>query len=127
MEIISYRNMIYSTYIVSISETVVVELAKEAVEAIRRAEQEADQIVKDASAKGAKMIADAKNEANGRYEKRISEAREKARIDLEAAGQQGADLITKTLRQAEKETESLRKSAEEKEQTAIQWILSNIL
>lgn len=119
--------MIYSTYIVSISETVVVELAKEAVEAIRRAEQEADQIVKDASAKGAKMIADAKNEANGRYEKRISEAREKARIDLEAAGQQGADLITKTLRQAEKETESLRKSAEEKEQTAIQWILSNIL
>ncbi|HBG76875.1 MAG TPA: hypothetical protein DDW86_07950 [Clostridiales bacterium] len=127
MEIISYRNMIYSTYIVSISETVVVELAKEAVEAIRRAEQEADQIVKDASAKGAKMIADAKNEANGRYEKRISEAREKARIDLEAAGQQGADLITKTLRQAEKETESLRKSAEKKEQTAIQWILSNIL
>ena len=119
--------MVYSPYIHSMSEMVVVSLSKEALEAIRGAEQKADQMGKDAPAKSDKIIADARNEANSRYEKRISEARGKAGSDLEAAKQQGENLIAEALRQAEKETETLRTSAEEKEQKAIQWILSNIL
>jgi vacuolar-type H+-ATPase subunit H len=102
-------------------------MVKVTIEAIRRAEQQADQLEKAAAASAKDIIADAHTKAREAYEKTLSNARALAQAKLEESKQQGRNLIANALRQAEKESESLKQSALKKEQAAIDLILSEII
>jgi vacuolar-type H+-ATPase subunit H len=106
---------------------VVFTMAQETIEAIRSAELAAEQSERDAAAQCEGILAEAQKQANELYNKMIREAKEKAGSGLETAQRQGDSLAADALRQAENEMDILRKISMNKEQAAVQLILSELV
>jgi len=104
----------------------VLKLAQQTIDIIRQAEQQADQIEKDAITESDRLIQAAKDQSKTLLEHSNSEAINKAQAILEAAKRQGDQIIADQLQQAEEEIAVLSKTAAVKQQEAVKLIISEL-
>ena len=99
-------------------------MAKETVEAIRKAETKADQMIRDAHIKADEIIMDARKKAADQ----LSEAKKDAAARLKQAGEQaaatGAGEAKTSKAESEKDVEALRTLARQKEDEAVKLVLA---
>ena len=101
-------------------------MAQETINTIREAELAADQLEKDATEKGNRILQEAKRKAEELYYKITEEARTKAEAKLTAAQQQGDQIIARELELGDKEIEGMVKVAAAKETEAVKLVLSEL-
>lgn len=102
-------------------------MALESVQAVRQAELKAAQIEKDASAQREALLADAKQKAKDLADTRMKEAHAKAENDLKAAERRSMELLEEAKKKAEKEVIFMKELVKNKEQAAIELVLSNLI
>lgn len=102
-------------------------MAKETVQAVRNAELKAAQIEKDAVQKKEEILSKAQQEARGLIASTTKDAQAKADKALAEAEKSGAGLIEAAKLNAEKEILLLKEMVKNKEQAAIDLVLSNVI
>lgn len=101
-------------------------LAQETIDIIRQAEQQGDQMEKDAAIESDRLLQIAQEQAQKLFEDSTSESKIKAQAVLEVAKQQGDQIISEQLQLAEEEIAALSRTAATKEQEAIKLIISEL-
>ncbi len=102
-------------------------MALESVQAVRQAELQAAQIEKEAIAKKEALLADAKQKAKEFIETRMKEAQAKAENDLKAAERRSMELLEDAKQKADKEVLFMKELVMNKEQAAIELVLTNLI
>lgn len=102
-------------------------MAKETVQAVRKAELNAAQMEKDALLKKETIISEAGQNARALITSRTKLAMEKAEQNLAAANQKGIDKIGAAKQKAENEVRLMKEMALRKEEAAINMVLSSVI
>jgi F0F1-type ATP synthase membrane subunit b/b' len=102
-------------------------MAIESVQAVRRAEVNAAQIEKEASAKRESILEEAKQKAKVLVTSRVKEAQAKAEDDLNKAGRRSMEIMEEAKVKAEKEVIFMKELVKNKEQAAIDLVLANVI
>ena len=98
-------------------------LARETVDIIRQAEQEADQIGKEAAAECERIVQAAHEEAARHFENITEKSRIRAKEILESARWQGDEIIARQLQEAEGYNNTISESSRRKRARAIRLII----
>ncbi len=101
-------------------------MAKDSVDRVREAEQQAQQMVNDARSKAAQMIEDAKKRAQRQYDESIKAAAAAADDTIATAKSDGQRLCDEELIRHRAESEQLRKNADKKRTQAVELVLRQI-
>jgi len=101
-------------------------MAIETVEAVRQAENRAEEKEKTAQKEKQVILATAQKEARELEKNSLKEATEKSKKNLQKAQLDGQSIINNTVKKAEEEVANLRNSIKEKEQKAIDLVISQI-
>ena len=102
-------------------------MAKETVQAIRQAELNALQIEKDTNAKCEAILLKANEEAKDLIASKVKQALLVADQNKKQAQKEGEELVKAAVLRGEQEIMSLREMAKNKEQAAIDLILSEVI
>ena len=102
-------------------------MAKETVKAVRSAELSAVQIEKEAEHKKEEILLDAQQKAKSIIVSMTKEAQSKAERDLREAKEQGMAIMAAGKQRAENEIRLLNEMVKNKEQAAIELVLSNVI
>lgn len=102
-------------------------MAKETIEAVLRAEENAAQIEKDAVTKGEALVQKAKEDAKSLVASMTKEKNLQKETDLKAAHVQVDKYIETAIKQAEQDIVMLNEIVKNKEQAAISLVLKEIL
>lgn len=102
-------------------------MALESVQAVRQAELKAAQIEKEASSKREAILAEAKQRSKNLVDTKISEAQMKAENDLKAAERRSMEMMEEAKKRAENEVILMRELVKNKEQGAIELVLSSLI
>lgn len=102
-------------------------LANQAVEAIRQAEQKAQELEQQASIKAAEIIHSAKERASALAEENADQAQKEALAQVETAHRQEEAVMRQSLQQAEQEISALRLLVKEREPQAVQTVLTELI
>jgi len=102
-------------------------MAKETVQAVRQAELNAVQIEKDANTQREAILLEAQQNAKTMITSMTKEAIAKAESDLGAAKHQGTETLEAAKLRAETEVLLIKEMIKEKEQSAIDLVLSNVI
>ena len=102
-------------------------MALESVQAVRQAELNAALIEKEAAAKREALITEAKQNAKLLVSSRIKEAQAKAENDLTTTGRQSMDIMEEAKTRAEKEVVFMKELVKNKEQAAIDLVLTIVI
>jgi vacuolar-type H+-ATPase subunit H len=104
-----------------------VNMASEAVQAVRQAEGNAEQIEKEALKKKEIILQNANEEASSIVDNMMKEELMKAEAALEQAWIQGDVLMAEAIKRAEREADLLKERIKTKDQAAVQLVLSEII
>lgn len=102
-------------------------MANQAVDAIRQAEQKAQELEQLASTKAAEIIHSAKERASALTEESSAQAQKEALAQVETAHRQEEAVMQQSLQQAEQEISALRLLVKEKEPQAVQTVLTELI
>lgn len=102
-------------------------MAKETVQAVKNAELSAIQIEKDAACQKEAILSQAVQDAKAIVTSMTSKALEKAEQDLQAATQEGEELIEAAKADMKKDVLQLAKNVKEKEKSAIELVISHMV
>jgi V/A-type H+/Na+-transporting ATPase subunit G/H len=102
-------------------------VAKEIVQAIDQAEQEAAQIEKEASVKAEAIISKAKEDGKSLINAMTNEVLAKAEQDLNQAKAQVDEIMEAAVKKAEEEIFLLKENVKGREQAAVDFILSELI
>lgn len=102
-------------------------MAKETVQAVRKAELNAAQKEKDALIRKEEIIAEAGQNAKAFITSMTKQALDKAEQDLAAANKRGTELTEAAKLKAESEVLIMKEMAQRKEEAAISLILSSVI
>ncbi len=102
-------------------------MALESVQAVRQAELNAARIEKEASVKREALLSDARQKAKDLVASSIREAQVKADKDLSTAYSRSTRLLEEAQARAEKEVMFMKELVMNKEQAAIDLVLSNVI
>ena len=102
-------------------------MAKETVKAVRSAELSAVQIEREAEQKKEAILLEAQQNAKSIIVSMTKEAQSKAERDLSVAREQGVAIMEAGKQRAENEIRLLNEIVKNKEQAAIELVLSNVV
>lgn len=102
-------------------------MAKETVQAVRKAEIAADKIVKDAQINKDTIIFEAMKRAKELTASMLNDAQKDAEKKVEEAVRQSNQILEDAKKEADKEVELLKAMAKVKEQAAIDLVISNVI
>jgi V/A-type H+/Na+-transporting ATPase subunit G/H len=102
-------------------------LAKETIQAVRQAEQKAEQIEKDAAMKAEAIVMNAYEQAKELETSMTKDALAKAQEELERAQLQGVDFMEAANNNADIEIKQLYEIVKNKEEAVIKLVLSEII
>jgi V/A-type H+-transporting ATPase subunit G/H len=102
-------------------------MAKETIQSVRQAELNAVNREKEAIQKKEEIKIKAQQEAGRIIESRMKLAKEEAERNLSAANRQGEQLMELTKQRVEKEIAAMKALAKQKEEAAINLVLSSIV
>ncbi len=101
-------------------------MAKEAIDAIRRAEQETKAAEAGAAGKAQEILDRAGKEADALIRKAEADARREAEQTLRAAEEKQKDLLLEKRKEAEAEAQLLKNSARTKIPEAVEAVLKSL-
>ncbi len=102
-------------------------MAKETVQAVRQAELNAAEKEKEALLEKEKILSDAKQEAKTLIAKMTKQALDVAEHNLFLANQQGVEMMDAAKKRADNEVLLMKEMAKNKEEVAINLVLSNVI
>ena len=102
-------------------------MGQDTIQAIREAEQKADQIEQQAQAESASILAQARSQAKEEMDQMLARARADSRQALQQARQKADETLTQAAAAAESEIQTMRKNASAKKGEAIRMILSELI
>ncbi len=102
-------------------------MVQETVQAVRKAELNAAQTEKEALAKKEAILEAAKQEAKALISSRVKDAQRKAEEALKQAESRSKDILEESKIRAEKEVIFMRELVNNKEQAAIELVLTNVI
>lgn len=102
-------------------------MAKEIVQAVRQAELNAVEKDKEALLVKEKILSEAQQEAKTLIATMAKRANDTAERALELANQQGVAMIEEAKKRADKEVIIMKEMAKNKEEAAINLVLSNVI
>lgn len=102
-------------------------MALESVQAVRQAELKAAQIEKDALAAKEALLSETRQKAKDLVDSKVKEAQAKAENDLRAAERRSMELMEEAKLRAEKEVIFMKELVKNKEQAAIDLVLSSLI
>lgn len=102
-------------------------MAKETVQAVRLAEQNAAQLEKESIIKKETIIAEAHQNSKDLISSMTKEASDKANHDLNVAQKKSVEMLEASKVEAEKEVLILKEMVKRKEKEAIDLVISNII
>jgi len=102
-------------------------MAKETVQAVRQAELNAAQFEKNANMQREAILQEAEQNAKTMINSMTREAIEKAESNLSAARHRGTETLEAAKLRAETEVLLIKEMIKEKEQSAIDLVLSNVI
>jgi F0F1-type ATP synthase membrane subunit b/b' len=102
-------------------------MALESVQAVRQAELKAAQIEKDALAAKEALLSETRQKAKDLVDSKVKEAQAKAENDLRAAERRSMELMEEVKLRAEKEVIFMKELVKNKEQAAIDLVLSSLI
>ena len=102
-------------------------MALEAITQIKNVEAEADNIIKDATAKSKEILQKANEDAESQYEKAIVAAKEKCNSIIEKAIAEGQSKAEPILKQGEKDSQDIYNISTEKKMSAVKLVIERIV
>ena len=102
-------------------------LALEAITQIKNVEDEADNIIKDATVKAKQILQQANEDAESQYEKAIVAAKEKCNSIIEKAIAEGQSKAEPILKQGEKDSQDIYNISTEKKMSAVKLVIERIV
>ena len=102
-------------------------LALEAITQIKNVEAEADNIIKDATAKAKQILQQANEDDESQYEKAIVAAKEKCNSIIEKAIAEGQSKAEPILKQGEKDSQDIYNISTEKKMSAVKLVIERIV
>ena len=102
-------------------------MAKETVQAVRKAEISAEKMERDALQKKEAIISEAQQQARELLSSSLKKAQEKADNDTREAVRRSDIILEEAREEAKKEVLLLIEMAKTKEQAAISMVISNVL
>ncbi|NLO10078.1 MAG: hypothetical protein GX129_09470 [Clostridiales bacterium] len=102
-------------------------MAKETVQAVRKAETSAEKLLKDAQVKKDEIISEAMQKAKELSTSMLNEAQKNAENDVKEAVRRSNQILEEAKKEAEKEVELLIAMAKAKQQGAINLVISNVV
>lgn len=102
-------------------------MGQDTIQAIRDAEQKADQLEQDSASECAAILANARGLAKKETESMVAKARELSREVLEQAHQKADETMAAAVDQAQADIQAMGKNAAAKKEEAIRMILSELI
>ena len=102
-------------------------MGQDTIQAIRDAEQKADQIEQQSAAECASLLAQARSQAKTETAEALSKARADSRQILQQARQKSDETLAQAVVDAESEIRIMRETAAAKKEEAIRIILSELI
>lgn len=102
-------------------------MIEESISRVKKAEQQAEEIVRKAREESSRILEDARKEAETQKQRRILETESSIAEELQAMLVKGEEQQQKARKEAEEEAAVLKHRGEEKEQQAVKAVLKILL
>ncbi len=102
-------------------------MIEEAVAAVKKAESQADDLLRQTQGNCAGIIREAEDKAKKQKEQLLKEAQKEAAARMEQAKCQGEIILAESAQQAAKEADSIRLLAQSEEEKAVEAVLNALI